>query len=96
MSWTALPRSEMEFLELAGARRGCLRSGGHVDLEKISSILVSEFRGGKLGRITLETPDMIVAEEIIVAREQERKAAREALRKGRKRGSRDQEKPTDR
>ena len=85
----ALPRSEMEFLELAGARRGCLRGGGHVDLEKISSILVSEFRGGKLGRITLETPDMIAAEEKIVTREQQQKAAREALRKKKKRGSRD-------
>jgi len=90
----ALPRNDIEFLELAGARRGCLRSGGHVDLEKISSILVSEFRGGKLGRITLETPDMIIAEERIVAREQEQKAAREALRKKKRRGSRDQQDQT--
>ena len=79
-----LPDSDIEFLELAGARRGCLRAGGHVDLEKISSILVSEFRAGKLGRITLETPDMIVAEEIIVAKKLKEKAAREALKKKKK------------
>ena len=53
----------MEFLEQLGAKRGCLRSGGQVDLEKVSTILVNEFRAGMLGRITLETPTMIQAEE---------------------------------
>jgi ribosome biogenesis GTPase A len=58
----SIPASDIEFLELLGARRGCLRAGGHVDLEKVSSILVNEFRAGTLGHITLETPDMIAAE----------------------------------
>jgi ribosome biogenesis GTPase A len=83
-----LPATEIEFLELMGARRGCLRGGGHVDLEKVSSILVNEFRAGMLGRITLETPDMILAEEKIVAQIQKEKAEREALRKAKKHGSR--------
>ena len=63
----AIPESDIEFLELMAARRGCLRGGGHVDFEKVSSILVNEFRAGTLGNITLETPDMILAEEKIVA-----------------------------
>ena len=88
----SLPGSDIEFLELLGARRGCLRAGGHVDLEKVSSILVNEFRAGTLGRITLETPDMIEAEEKIVAKKIKEKAERDALRKSKKHGSRN--KPT--
>lgn len=58
--------TEMEFLELLGARRGCLRSGGQVDLEKVSSLLLNELRTGKLGGITFETPEMIAEETIRV------------------------------
>lgn len=83
-----LPGTEFEFLELLGARRGALRSGGQVDLEKVSSILVNEFRAGKLGRITLEKPAMIVAEEKIVAQKLRDKAEKERLRKEKKHGSR--------
>jgi ribosome biogenesis GTPase A len=82
-----LPQSEIEFLELLGAQRGCLRAGGHVDLEKVSAILVNEFRAGKLGRITLETPDMVLAEEKVVAQKLKEKAERDELRKKRKHGS---------
>jgi ribosome biogenesis GTPase A len=82
------PASEIEFLELMGANRGCLRSGGHVDLEKASTILLNEYRAGKLGPITLETPDMIAVEEKIVAKEIKEKAEREKLRKEKKHGSR--------
>lgn len=83
-----LPTTDIEFLELLGAQRGCLRAGGQVDLEKVSSILVKEFRSGKLGRITLETPDMVLAEEKIVAQKLKELAEREALRKKKKHGSR--------
>ncbi len=43
-------------LEKAGRRRGFLISGGEVDTERMSRILLDEFRGGKLGRFTLEEP----------------------------------------
>ena len=86
----ALPATDIEFLELLGAQRGCLRAGGHVDLEKVSAIFVNEFRAGKLGRITLETPEMVAAEEIIVAKKQREKAERDELRKRKKHGSRSQ------
>jgi len=84
----SLPATDIELLELIGARRGCLRSGGHVDLEKASAILVNEFRGGKLGNITLETPEMILAEEKIVAQKLKEKAEREELKKKERQGSR--------
>ena len=77
----SVPDTELEFIELMGARRGCLSAGGQVDLEKASAILVNEFRAGMLGAITLETPDMILEEELIVAQQKETKADREADRK---------------
>ena len=43
-----------ELLSLAAAKRGFLISGGDYDLERMAIILLDEFRGGKLGRITLE------------------------------------------
>ncbi|MDO5123451.1 MAG: ribosome biogenesis GTPase YlqF [Eubacteriales bacterium] len=45
-----------ELLQLIGKRRGMLISGGEVDTERASSMLLDEFRGAKLGRITLERP----------------------------------------
>jgi ribosome biogenesis GTPase A len=41
-------------MEQIGRNRGCLLSGGRVDLEKVSGIILRELRAGKLGRITLE------------------------------------------
>lgn len=41
--------------ELA-VNRGCLLKGGDIDSDRISKILLDEFRGGKLGRISLERP----------------------------------------
>ena len=44
-------------LETAARRRGFLISGGEVDTERMANILLDEFRGGKLGRFTLEMPE---------------------------------------
>ena len=49
-----LPSTGTELLEMAGKKRGCLVRGGNVDYEKASHIVLSEFRSGKLGRITLD------------------------------------------
>ena len=46
-----------ELLEAAGRKRGFLISGGEVNLERMARVLLDEFRGGKLGRFTLETPE---------------------------------------
>lgn len=44
----------MEVLYLIGRKRGAIISGGNVDEEKVSNILLDDFRTGKLGRISLE------------------------------------------
>lgn len=46
-----------ELLERAARKRGFLISGGEVDTQRMANILLDEFRGGKLGKITLEWPE---------------------------------------
>ncbi|NIB43983.1 ribosome biogenesis GTPase YlqF [Pseudomaricurvus alkylphenolicus] len=85
-----IPATELEFLELAGARRGAKAAGGRVNLHKICEVLINELRSGQLGRITLETPEMIDQEKIEVAEAQAQKEAEKQERKQRfKAGSRD-------
>lgn len=50
-------QSGFDMLELAAKKRGFLISGGEYDIERMSNILLDEFRSGKLGRISLELPD---------------------------------------
>ncbi|PYG87086.1 ribosome biogenesis GTPase A [Ruminiclostridium sufflavum DSM 19573] len=47
----------LELLETVGRKRGCIISKGQIDYSRISAIVLDEFRGGKIGRITLEKPD---------------------------------------
>lgn len=44
-----------ELLERAARRRGMVVAGGEADTERMARVLLDEFRGGKLGRFTLET-----------------------------------------
>ena len=44
-----------DLLVRAGRKRGFLMRGAEVDTERMSRVLLDEFRGGKLGRFTLET-----------------------------------------
>ncbi|WP_079910287.1 ribosome biogenesis GTPase YlqF [Paenibacillus sp. 32352] len=53
----------VEVMEAIGRKRGALMSGGRVDLEKASLTILRELRAGKLGRISLETPDDYQAEQ---------------------------------
>ena len=47
-----------EILELIGRKRGCVISGGEIDTERAANILLDELRGCKIGKITLEKPEM--------------------------------------
>ncbi|MDU4660766.1 MAG: ribosome biogenesis GTPase YlqF, partial [Clostridium butyricum] len=42
--------------DLIGKKRGALISGGQIDYNRIAVILLDEFRGGKIGNISLERP----------------------------------------
>ena len=45
-----------DLFELVGRKRGLLISGGEVNHKRCADMLLDEFRGGKIGRITLEKP----------------------------------------
>ncbi|MBT1449660.1 ribosome biogenesis GTPase YlqF [Glaciecola sp. XM2] len=76
-----IPNTEIEFLELAAAKRGALMAGGRVDLYKICKTLIDELRSGKLGRISLETPDMLIGEKQAMAEAAQKKQDDKARRK---------------
>jgi len=47
----------LKLLEAIGEARGFKMKGGIIDLERAAITVLDEFRGGKLGRISLEKPD---------------------------------------
>lgn len=49
-----LPEDGWEILQAVGRKRGMLVSGGEVNTERASVMVLDEFRGAKIGRITLE------------------------------------------
>jgi|TARA_B110000908_G_scaffold172467_1_gene240107 ribosome biogenesis GTPase A len=76
-----IPDNELDLLETIGQKRGCLRSGGKVDLEKVSTILLNELRSGTLGPISLEVPEQIELEIVEVEQLLKEKAAKKEARK---------------
>jgi ribosome biogenesis GTPase A len=82
-----LPKTEHELLEAIGKSRGCLRSGGRVEMDKVSKILLAEFRAGIIGRISLETPAMMEQELVELAVIREEKEAKKKARKQKWKGS---------
>ena len=50
----------LELMELIAKKRGMIMRGGDCDYERVSVMLLDEYRGGKLGRITLELPSECV------------------------------------
>lgn len=50
-----------ELFEWVGRKRGFLISGGEINTERTSVMLLDEFRSGKIGRISLERPNQPIA-----------------------------------
>lgn len=82
------PEDELTLLEMIGSKRGCLRAGGRVDLDRAAKILLTEFRDITIGRITLETPEMMEKELIEMAEVRAQKESKQAARKKKRQGSR--------
>lgn len=51
-----LSESALENMENIGRKRGAVISGGNIDYNRVAVMLLDEFRGGKLGSISLERP----------------------------------------
>ncbi|MCW8879955.1 MAG: ribosome biogenesis GTPase YlqF [Kangiellaceae bacterium] len=79
----------VDLIEAIGRKRGCLVSGGRVDLDKVCKIMVNDFRSATLGQLTLETPEMVARElvevERIMREKEEKKAGRKEKKKGKRR-----------
>jgi ribosome biogenesis GTPase A len=56
------PEAGINLLEEIGRRRGFLRAGGIIDLQRASEILIHEIRSGALGALSFETPEMMAEE----------------------------------
>ncbi|MCR1933934.1 ribosome biogenesis GTPase YlqF [Clostridium tepidum] len=56
----SLEENPLDNLDNIGRKRGALISKGEIDYNRISVILLDEFRGGKLGPISLEAPEDIM------------------------------------
>jgi ribosome biogenesis GTPase A len=52
-------------LEAIGRRRGALRSGGHVDLDRAADIFIRDLRAAKVGAISYERPSDIASSSAI-------------------------------
>ena len=75
-----------ELLAAIGRKRGAVMSGGRVNLQKASEIVLTDFRSAVLGRITLETPHEFEAWRaagLLADAEREAKKAARKQRKGR-------------
>ena len=49
-------KDAVDALEQIASKRGCKSKGDNLDLDKASSLLIDDFRAGKLGKISLEMP----------------------------------------
>ena len=68
-------------LEKIAMARGFKKKGGEPDLERAGKILMDEYRGGKLGRLTLELPEDI---DVMLEQKKARAAEKAVLDKERK------------
>ena len=55
--------TDYELFEEIGRKRGCIISGGEINTERCATMILDEFRGGVIGRITLERPRRETNEE---------------------------------
>jgi len=80
-----LPGEAVELLQAIGKKRGCLRAGQQIDMDKAAKLFLTELRAGTIGQISLETPEMIAVEmrELVIIRE-EKAARKEARLRGQK------------
>jgi ribosome biogenesis GTPase A len=60
---TELTDNPDQLLEEIGRKRGCLVSGGTVDMTRAADLLLRELRGGKMGQFSFETPEIVTKEE---------------------------------
>ena len=79
----SIPTEATSLLQAIGQKRGCLRTGNQVDMDKAAKLFLTELRAGTIAQISLETPEMIAAEMIELSVIREEKAAKKAAKRRR-------------
>lgn len=74
----------LAILEACGRARGCLVKGGNVDLDRAAALVLDDFRGGRIGRISLDFPEVLEEEVLITAKNAEAARLRDEKRAERK------------
>lgn len=85
-----LAADEIGLMEQIGRARGCVLSGGRIDMDKVSRLMLTDLRQGELGPVCLETPDRFAretqqAEELHERKKQLREQKRQLRRERKKR-----------
>lgn len=84
-----LPEDSYDLLQLIGKKRGCLQTGGVIDLDRAVAFFLKDLRDGKLGLISLEEPEDMEERNRIAIEEKflrdEKLKAREEKKKNNKR-----------
>ena len=57
-----VPEDIVGLFDAVGHRRGCLGKNAVVNYERVARILITELRSGKLGPLTLESPEVVEVE----------------------------------
>lgn len=88
------PEDIVGLFDAIGHKRGCLGKNAVVNYERVARILITELRTGKLGRLTLETPEVVEVElrELEVEKAKQSKAKEEKDRR-RKEAFRERNRP---
>jgi len=53
------PENHIEMLKMVGHNTGTLKTAGEVELTQTSALILQDFREGRLGKISLETPENV-------------------------------------
>ena len=72
---------DTSWLEWIAKKRGAVLSGGRVNYQKAAENILTDFREGKIGRITLETPNQW---EAWLKKARQKEAELKAIREARK------------
>lgn len=54
---TEILENPLDNLDAIARKRGAIMAGNHIDYNRIAGIILDEFRGGKIGKISLEKPE---------------------------------------
>ena len=71
----------LDNLDAIARKRGCIMARNEINYNRIAVMLIDEFRGGKLGKISLERPDDVFEEEEVVYKEETEKERKRRIRK---------------